>query len=78
MIFDDKRLRKIPKANPKEAGSQRAWAKRHKLDESLVSRVVNGDGDFTANNLKALKAKRFGQYKLPEMWFENIGQRNWI
>jgi hypothetical protein len=67
MIVDGDKLQRILKARYKEAGSQRAWAKQHKLDESLVSRVVNGDRDFTDDILKALKAKRVGQYKVPEI-----------
>ncbi len=72
MIVDEKQLQKILKARCKEAGSQRAWAKQHKLEEAVVSRVDNGDRDFSDGILKALKAKRVGQYKVPEMHFEDI------
>ena len=73
MVVTEKQLRKILKARCAEAGSQRAWAKRHGFDESLVSRVVNGDRGFTDDVLKALKATRVKQYEVPEMRFENIG-----
>ena len=73
MVVTEKQLRKILKARCDEAGSQRAWAKQHGLEESVVSRVVNGDRGFTDVVLKALKATRVKQYEMAEMRFEDIG-----
>ena len=73
MVVTDKQLRKILKARCDEAGSQRAWAKKHGLEESVVSRVVNGDRGFTEIVLKALKATQVRQYEVPEMRFEDMG-----
>jgi hypothetical protein len=62
MIIDDKQLRKFLKDRCKEAGSQRAWAEEHRQDETLVSKIINGDREFTDGILKALKAKRVKKY----------------
>jgi hypothetical protein len=72
MVVTDKQLREHLQSLCKQAGSQRAWCKKHKIGASIVSDVINGRRDFTPAMLKVLKAKRLKHYEVPVMRFEDI------
>lgn len=42
----------------RRAGSQRAWAKEHRIDESVLSDVLNGRRDPSDRLCKALGVRR--------------------
>ncbi len=71
-IVTDKELRDRLRQLCKEAGSQKAFAKKRRISPSVLSDVINGRRDFPKSILKALKARRVVNYVKFELKFDDV------
>ncbi len=61
--FDDKGVLALLKAEIAKAGSQTAWARRHRVDRPSVCAALNGQKKTSPQILKALGLRKVVRYE---------------
>jgi DNA-binding phage protein len=64
LIFDDDEVVQLLKAAVEREGNQRAFATRHRLNRTLLNRILKGKGPVNANVVKALGLQKVYTAKL--------------
>jgi hypothetical protein len=54
-ILDNKDLMRLLRLEVKQAGGQSSWARRERIDRTMLNRVLNGRKPLTKEIIRALK-----------------------
>jgi DNA-binding phage protein len=57
-IFEEEEIFRMLRSDIKEAGGQSAWARKHRLDRTLLNKVLQGRNSITPSIAKALNLRR--------------------
>jgi hypothetical protein len=57
-IFEEEEILGMLRSDIKQAGGQTAWARKHRVDRTVVNKVLRGHWPITQSITKALNLRR--------------------